>query len=136
MPYKRKVRVIFVASGDICRAQMAHTIAQHLGRDCLETRAFTLQAHALTPFARSILNALGITPEQASQQWQAEQLAWADLIIALDEAADAALSPLPATAQKRCYPFLPAQDMAGFERLRCALEQRIAGMLGGVRMMA
>ena len=135
MPYKRKVRVIFVGSGDVCRAQMALAIAERLGDALLEARAFTLHAEAITSAAQNNLNALNVAPAPNPTQFDDTQLAWADFIVTLDRSADVACSPLPSTTQKRCYPFAPPQDETSFKSVYAGLEARISGMLGGIRMI-
>ena len=115
--YKRKVRAVFVASGSFRRAQAAAEFAAASGW-------MEAQAHSWPP----MMAASG----QAAQEppWR-----WADLVVALDDAARRALPPLPGAVQVRCYDFPEPADEAGWPALREALRRRVEGMAAGLAMM-
>ena len=115
--YKRKVRVVFVASGDLRRAQAAAEFATSGG--WMEARA-----HALAP----MMAASGRAAQEFS--WL-----WADLVVALDMGACQALPPLPDVVQVKCYDFPEPADEAGWPALRDALRRRVEGMVAGLVMM-
>lgn len=99
MPYKRKARVLFLDGGSGL-AGCAAAIALELGGPWLEGKGSPLP------------------PDDAL-------LAWADLVVTLDEASERECPALPGHGQRRHYP-------AGDE---VALRERVSGMVGGMRMM-
>lgn len=130
MPYKRKAHVVFIGSGDVCRAMLAASLANASGAEWIEARAA-----ALSPPQN---NCAWTEIDTAAQIWHSldqETLAWADLIVTLDEAADKACPPLPPHIQKRCYPFAQPENPVDFRRVRDAIQQRVEGMIGGMRML-
>lgn len=131
MPYKRKARVLFFGSGEPCRALLAASMANEMGAEWIEARAVAL------PETNNIdCSAAGLdAADRAGQVLNQEISAWADLIITLDDAADAACPPLPSHVQKRCYPVAPADSPADWLRVREAIQQRVEGMIGGMRMI-
>lgn len=132
--YKRKAHVLFVGSGDVCRALQAASVANAIGQAWIEARAVVLPA-ALTP-AKSVCALADIdASSQPLPCLDQANIAWADLLVTLDEAADQACPPLPAKVQKRCYPFPQPKNPEDWRRVRDAIQQRVEGMIGGMRMM-
>ena len=115
--YKRKVRVVFVASGSLRRAQAAAEFATAGG--WMEARACCLP---------SMMAASGQTAQEPP--WR-----WADLVVALDRGACQALPPLPDAVQVKCYDFPEPADEAGWPVLWDALRRRVEGMAAGLAMM-
>ena len=115
--YKRKLRVVFVASGSLRRAQAAAEFAAASG--WMEARA-----HALT----AMMAASG----QAAQEpaW-----VWADLVVALDMGAYQALPPLPSAVQVKYYDFPEPADEAAWPALCAALRRSVEGLAAGLAMM-
>lgn len=68
--------------------------------------------------------------------FDAETLAWADLIVTLDAAADRACPAVSEWAQKRCYPFAHPTDIESLRQVRDAIKRRVEGMVGGMAMIA
>ncbi len=134
MPYKRKAHVLFVGSGDACRALLATAFANSLGAAWMEARAVALHEAPLAPEPSCVLAGIEL-PDQALHRLDQANIAWADLIVTLDEAADRACPPLPVTVQKRCYPFPQPENLEDLQHMRDAIRQRVAGMIGGMRMM-
>lgn len=99
MPYKRPARVLFVAT-DTAAADIGARAAR-LGAGWIEPRA-------------------ALAPPQATA------LAWADLVVSLDQDARDTLPPLPPTARHVHWPPASATER----------EQRIRGMLGGLRLLS
>ncbi len=134
MPYKRKVRLLFIGHGDPCRARLAAAIALRLGQAFLEARAMTvagvqtLDLHEADETDRPDVNETAKLDKAA--------LHWADLVVCLDAQSDALCADLPATAQKRCYPYAAPSDAASLAALSLALERRIKGIIGGIKMLA
>ena len=115
--YKRKIRVVFVASGSVRRAHAAAEFA--LASGWMEARA-----HCLPPMMAAFA---GLAQEPA---W-----IWADLVVALDRYAHQALPPLPSAVQVKCYEFPEPVDEAAWPALRHALRGRVEGMVAGLAMM-
>lgn len=135
MPYKRKAHVLFVGSGDACRALLAAAFANSIGAAWMEARAVALHDAPLAPKPSCALAGIDLADQTLHRLDQAN-IAWADLIVTLDEAADLACPPLPASVQKRCYPFPQPENSAGLRRVRAAIKQRVEGMIGGMQMMS
>lgn len=131
MPYKRKAHVLFVGSGDVCRTLLATMFANSIGAAWMEARAVTLDAAAEPKCALAPSD----LPDQLVYRLNQENIAWADLIVALDEQADLACSLLPVMVQKHCYPFPQPENIEDLRRVRDAIKQRVEGMIGGMRMM-
>ena len=109
MGYKRKVRVAFLSEGDPSLAPLAAQIAA-VAADWIEARAAWLTRH-----------------EGEAELLDSTLLAWADLVVTLDAMAEAQCPALPAGVLKRYYPVgkNPNEE----------LQRRIAGMVGGLRLM-
>ncbi len=137
MVYKRKAKVLFVGYGDTSRALIAAAIANDSGQGYMLARAAGLQPEPLTPELLHGLNSLGLGALQPGlEPLDASDLAWADLLVTLDAAATHACPLLPAWAQTRCYPYAPPENLESLRPLFDALQQRVAGMLGGMAMIA
>ena len=134
MPYKRKARVLFVDSGDACRARLAAQFANSLGAAWMEARAVALHEATLAHKAKCALAGIDL-PDQTLHRLDQENIAWADLVVALDEMANLACPSLPEGVQKRCYPFPQPENADDWQRVREAIQQRVEGMIGGMRMM-
>ena len=137
MSYKRKAHVLFVGSGDLCRAMMAAAFANSLGQRYMEARAAALH-HG--PLAAELLGAMreaGVEiADHTLHPFDASNLAWVDLVVTLDEVADRTCPTLPEWVQKRCYPFECPNDLDSLRRVRDAIKQRVEGMIGGMAMIA
>jgi len=130
LPYKRKAHVLFVSSGEVCRALLAAHYAHTLGPEWIEARAVGLDASASCALP-------DIDPaDQTKYALDPENIAWADLVVSLDEAAALACATLPAQVVRRCYPVPPPTNVDDWPHVRAAIQARVAGMIGGMRMMS
>lgn len=137
MVYKRKAHVLFVGSGDSSRARMAASFANSLGAQYMQARALGVAAEPLLPELQHALRALGVEGlEQALPPLDADHLQWADVLIALDVGVAQACPQLPQGVQTRCYAFATPANTQHLHQIREAIRQRIAGMLGGMKMLA
>ena len=137
MSYKRKAHVLFVGSGDLCRAMMAAAFANSLGQRYMEARAAALYLGPLAPELLGAMREAGVEiADQILHPFDASNLAWADLVVTLDEAADRACPALPEWVQKRCYPVAHPGNLDSLRRARDAIKQRVEGMIGGMAMIA
>jgi len=135
LPYKRRAHVLFVGSGEACRALLAAHFANTIGAAWMEARAVLLQA-ALVPLAPACELAGGESPEQTVHGLNQENIAWADLIVTLDEAANLACLSCPTRVQQRCYLIPQPETTADMQHVRDTIQQRVEGMIGGMRMMS
>lgn len=120
MAYKRKARIVFLA-GHPAPASLAAHYANRLGAEWMEARA------AVPPGVAGEVPVLG-----------ADMLAWADLLVTLDAAANAARPALRAGLQHRHFPFEPIPETADkptWSAFAVRIRQRVEGMISGMRMM-
>lgn len=103
MSYKRAARILFVGEGGL--AARADAVARRVGAGWIEPRS--------------------LTPDAAAAD--APLLAWADLVVTLDAAADAAMRRAATSARIR-----RAQICGEAE---AALEREIRGIVGGLKML-
>lgn len=114
----------------MCRALLAAHCANTLGAEWIEARAVGLAVSA-----RCALLDID-TAGQIQHTLDSENIAWADLVVSLDEGAALACAALPEQVTQRCYPFSQPSDANDWPQLRLAIEARVAGMIGGMRMMS
>lgn len=107
MPFKRRLRLLFVASEHEAWTRDAVGVAQRIGATRLEARAAMLHAPAAFD--------------------------WADLILTLDAAARDGLPALPVRVQVRHLDLAGAADAQERDVL---VESRIQGILGGLKLLA
>ena len=143
--YKRKVRVLFLCTGNACRSQMAEGWANHLGGEWLEARSAGIEAHGQNPRAIAVMREAGVDiSRQTSKVLTAELLAWADVVVTVCGHADESCPALPPHVQKRHWPLEDparaqgneAEVLAKFRAVRDELRARVEGMIGGLKMMA
>lgn len=121
--------MLFVSSGEACRALLAVHYAHLLGAEWVEARAVGLDASARCALPE-------IDPaDQTKYALDPENIAWADLVVSLDEAAALACAALPAQVVRRCYPVPPPTNADDWPHVCAAIQARVAGMIGGMRMM-
>lgn len=133
MGFKRPARVLFLCRDNSRASLMAEALARSLGGGWLEARSAglhpgTAETAALAALARAGIDAAGLR----SKSLQAEDLAWADLVVTLDRESRQRCPALPPRVQKRHF---GCDEAADPEALREVLRQRIEGMIGGLRML-
>ncbi len=136
MAYKRKAHVLFVASGDVSRPLLAVAAAHDVAADWIEARAVCLTPQAMPEWLPRALAERMAAGAPLPQDLDAGLLAWADLLVSLDEAAQAACVARAPQVPHRHYPLAVPADCAGLRELGAGLRERIAGMAGGMRMLA
>lgn len=113
---KRKLRVLFLCTGNSCRSQMAEGYARHLGHRWLEARSAGIEAHGKNPRAIAAMAEDGVDISgQESTQLAPEMLDWADLVISVCGHADTHCPALPAGVKKRHWPLDDPAQAAGSE---------------------
>lgn len=143
--YKRKVRVLFLCTGNSCRSQMAEGWARHLGNEWLEARSAGIEAHGKNPRAIAVMREAGVDiSHQESTRLAPEMLAWADLVVTVCGHADEHCPVLPPGVQKKHWPLEdPAKAtgtedeiMAKFRATRDEVRSLAEGLIGGIIMLA
>ena len=103
----------------------------------MRARAVKLQRRPCLPQLGNIMHEVGLDVSNPRlYRLNNNNIAWADLVVALDEAAAAACPVLPTWVQTRCYPFAAPENIESLRRVRDAIQQRVAGMVGGMALMA
>ena len=115
--YKRKIRVLFVASGSARRAQAAAEVATASG--WMDARASCVPP---------MMAADG--PALQEPAWD-----WPDVVVALDEPARRQVPQLQPSTRVKCYEFPEPEDAAAWPATLAALRSRVLGMAAGLAMM-
>lgn len=144
MGYKRKVRVLFLGSGNSGRSRMAEGFARVLGGDRLEMRSAGIDAGGQDPRAIRAMAEAGIDVSgQASARLTLDLLDWADLVVTVSSHADRQCPPIPPRTQRKHWPLKDPACASGTEEeleaayreTREAVRAHVAGMIGGLRLM-
>lgn len=137
----RKMRILFLCTGNSCRSQMAEGWANHLGGGALEARSAGIEAHGQNPRAIAVMREAGIDiTSQASKRLTPELLAWADTVVTVCGHADEHCPVLPAHVQKRHWPLIDparatgsdAEVLAQFRAIRDEVRERVRGLIRDV----
>jgi arsenate reductase len=143
--YKRKVKILFLCTGNSCRSQMAEGWANHLGGDRVEAMSAGIEAHGKNPRAIAVMREAGVDiSQQESTRVTPEMLAQADLVVTVCGHADEHCPVPPPGVQKKHWPLEdPAKAtgtedeiMAKFRATRDEVRSRVEGLIGGLKMMA
>jgi arsenate reductase len=143
--YKRKVKILFLCTGNSCRSQMAEGWANHLGGDRVEAMSAGIEAHGKNPRAIAVMREAGVDiSQQESTRVTPEMLAQADLVVTVCGHADEHCPVLPPGVQKKHWPLEdPAKAtgtedeiMAKFRATRDEVRNRVEDLIGGLKMMA
>lgn len=134
----RKMRILFLCTGNSCRSQMAEGWANHLGGEAIEARSAGIEAHGQNPRAIAVMREAGIDiTSQASKRLTPELLAWADTVVTVCGHADEHCPVLPAHVQKRHWPLTDparatgtdAEVLAQFRAIRDEVRERVRGLI-------
>lgn len=143
--YKRKVRVLFVCTGNSARSQMAEAWARARGGDWLEARSAGVTPATVHPHTITVMREVGIALDgHYSKPLTEELLAWADVVITVCAHADVHCPALPPAVQKRHWPLPdpaavagePAAQLAAFRAVREQVRLYVDGLVGGIRLLA
>jgi arsenate reductase len=142
--YKRKLKILFLCTGNSCRSQMAEGWANHLGQDRVEATSAGIEAHGKNPRAIAVMREAGVDiSHQESTRVTPAMLAQADLVVTVCGHADEHCPVLPPGVQKKHWPLEdPAkatgteeQIMAKFRATRDEVRSRVEGLIGELKMM-
>jgi arsenate reductase (thioredoxin) len=139
---KRKIKVLFLCTGNSCRSQMAEGWANHLGRGRVEAMSAGIEAHGKNPRAIAVMREAGVDiSRQESTRVTPEMLAQADLVVTVCGHADEHCPALPPGVQKKHWPLEdPAKAtgteeeiMAKFRATRDEVRRRVDDLIGGLK---
>jgi arsenate reductase len=143
--YQRKLKILFLCTGNSCRSQMAEGWANHLGGDRVEAMSAGIEAHGKNPRAIAVMREAGVDiSHQESTRVTPEMLAQADLVVTVCGHADEHCPVLPAGVQKQHWPLEdPAKAtgtddeiMAKFRATRDEVKSRVEDLIGEMKMLA
>lgn len=143
--YKRKVKILFLCTGNSCRSQMAEGWANYLGQDWIEATSAGIEAHGKNPRAIAVMREAGVDiSRQESTRVTPAMLEQADLVVTVCGHADENCPALPTGVQKKHWALEdPAKAtgtedeiMAKFRATRDEIKGRVEGLIGGLKMMA
>jgi len=141
----RKLRLLFLCTGNSCRSQMAEGWAKYLGSDVAEAESAGIEAHGKNPRAIAVMKEAGVDISgQESTRVTDEMIRRADLVITVCGHADEHCPVLPPGAQKIHWPLNdPAKAtgtedeiMAQFGATRDEVRARVAALLDSLRRSA
>ncbi|MDA8381674.1 MAG: hypothetical protein M0037_01110 [Betaproteobacteria bacterium] len=138
MGYKRKARILFVSRRG-AGALIAQSFANTLGAARISARAGACARPACLDLAREVVRELGFeaAAEEPLRMPDEGAIAWADLVVAMDRAAESVFAARLGGPPVKIFPLEePAQ--AGEDRYRalCSrIRARVEGMVGGMAML-
>ena len=139
MPYKRRLRLLFVSAGGAVARDAAAVAATRAGGWVEARTAGAVAAGGASParpdpaiWDPAARDQAGADPAGPDFSNWPDLKDWADLVITLDESARRALPVLPARVRHRHWP-LDAEPGAGRPE---AIAARLDGVVGGLRLLA
>ncbi|MFP5348291.1 MAG: arsenate reductase (thioredoxin) [Gammaproteobacteria bacterium] len=134
----RKIRVLFLCTGNSCRSQMAEGWARRLGGDRIDAQSAGIEAHGKNPRAIAVMAEAGVDiSNQESTRVTAAMIAAADVVVTVCGHADEHCPVLPPGIEKRHWPLTDpakasgseAEIMAQFRATRDEVRRRVAALL-------
>ena len=130
--YRRAARLLLVSGGPA--PALAAVVLARRHRGWFEARAVAVRPGPAGVQARVALRAAGVAlPLRPVRRISRAALAWADLVLTLDDAARGRVAAMVPRRPSRHVAVPYAPDWAGWCR---QVERRLAGMAGGMRMLA
>ena len=137
---ERKLKILFLCTGNSCRSQMAEGWANHLGRDRVEAMSAGIEAHGKNPRAIAVMREAGVDiSRQESTRVTPEMLASADLVVTVCGHADEHCPVLPPGVRKKHWPLEDPAKATGtedeimkkFRATRDEVRRRVDDLIGG-----
>jgi arsenate reductase len=141
MPH-RKLRLLFLCTGNSCRSQMAEGWARQLGGDRIEAQSAGIEAHGKNPRAIRVMAEAGVDISgQDSTRVTDEMIRAADVVVTVCGHADEHCPVLPPGVKKFHWPLSdPARAtgteeeiLAVFRATRDVVRTHVAGLLDDIR---
>ncbi len=139
---EKKLKILFLCTGNSCRSQMAEGWCRRLGGEWVEAESAGIEAHGKNPRAISIMAEAGIDISgQESTRLTPELLGWADIVVTVCGHADEHCPALPAGKRKTYWPLedparaIGTEDeiMAVFRAIRDDIERRVRELVADLR---
>ena len=137
----KKLRILFLCTGNSCRSQMAEGWARQLGGGRVEAQSAGIEAHGKNPRAIAVMREAGVDISgQESTRVTDEMIRAADIVVTVCGHADEHCPVLPPTVQKIHWPLSdPAKAtgsedeiMAQFRATRDEVHRRVADLIEGL----
>ena len=113
---QRKIRILFLCTGNSCRSQMAEGWANHLGSEWLEARSAGIEAHGKNPRAIRVMAEAGVDVSgQESMRVTDDMIRRADVVITVCGHADEHCPVLPPDVKKLHWPLSDPAKAKGTE---------------------
>lgn len=138
----KKIKVMFLCTGNSCRSQMAEGFARELGKEVIESYSAGLSPTGVNPRAVKVMKEIGIDiSHHKSKAIDEELLKQMDIIITLCGNAEASC-PVTPSEIKRIH--IPINDPVGtigteveimdaFKRARDEIKEKIEGFIKSLR---
>lgn len=134
---KKKMKLLYLCTGNSCRSQMAEGWARELAGDVFDTQSAGIEAHGKNPLAIEVMAEAGVDISgQESTRLTDEMLQHADIVITVCGHADKVCPVLPDRVNKKHIPFPdPAKAqgsreevLAQFRRVRDQIKQHVLAL--------
>ena len=113
---QRKIRILFLCTGNSCRSQMAEGWANHLGSEWLEARSAGIEAHGKNPRAIRVMAEAGVDiSTQESTRVTDDMIRRADVVVTVCGHADEHCPVLPPDVKKLHWPLSDPAKATGTE---------------------
>ena len=113
---QRKIRILFLCTGNSCRSQMAEGWANHLGSEWLEARSAGIEAHGKNPRAIRVMAEAGVDISgQESTRVTDDMIRRADVVVTVCGHADEHCPVLPPDVKKLHWPLSDPAKAKGTE---------------------
>jgi len=131
---EKKLKILFLCTGNSCRSQMAEGWCRRLGGERIEAESAGIEAHGKNRRAIAVMAEAGVDiSEQESTTLNPELLDWADIVVTVCGHADEHCPALPPGKRKIHWPLDdPARAtgteekiMAAFRATRDDIERRV-----------
>ncbi len=135
---QRKIRILFLCTGNSCRSQMAEGWANHPGREWLEARSAGIEAHGKNPRAVAVMRETGVDISgQESMRVTDDMIRRADVVVTVCGHADEHCPVLPPGVKKIHWPLSDPAMATGtddeiltvFRATRDEVRQRVETLL-------
>ncbi|MFA4828522.1 MAG: arsenate reductase ArsC [Thermodesulfovibrionales bacterium] len=138
----KKLKVMFLCTGNSCRSQMAEGFARELGKDIIEPYSAGLTPAGVNPKAIAVMKEIGIDiSTQSSKGIDNDFLGKMDIIITLCGHAEA-MCPMTPPWMKKIH--LPVEDPVGtigteeeimnaFRKARDEIKEKVRGFISGIK---
>lgn len=136
--HNRKIRVLFLCTGNSCRSQMAEGWARRLGGDRIDAQSAGIEAHGKNSRAIATMAEAGVDiSNQESTRVTAAMIEAADVIVTVCGHADEHCPAVPPGVEKRHWPLADpakatgseAEITAQFRATRDEVRQRVAALV-------